>query len=127
MIETGVTIICSSTSALVAFWKSHVVTHVAPLYSRLCSRYGDLATRFKFVSRASCDTQTCSRESDHSKLDHSKSHPSFLDYMELDEHHDKSTDFSGSSVRTEIGGGSPTSEMEKGVIRKLTKVEQSFN
>ncbi|MCJ1265998.1 hypothetical protein MMC22_005880 [Lobaria immixta] len=117
MIETGVTIMCSSTSALVSFWKSYIVTYVAPLYSRLCSRYGGLATRLKMVSRASSDTET------YREPEHSKPQPTFS-YPEPDERHQESIEFSGSSVRTEIGGGSPTSEIENGVIRKLVKVEQ---
>lgn len=110
---------CSSTSALVSFWKSHIVTYVAPLYSRLCSRYGGLATRLKLVSRASSNTQTY-RESERSK-----SQPTFFNYVEPDKNHQESIEFSGSSVRTEIGGGSPTSEIENGVIKEFMKVEQS--
>ncbi|MCJ1265628.1 hypothetical protein MMC22_005508 [Lobaria immixta] len=123
IIEMGVTIVCSSTPALVMFWKSHIVNYVVPLYSRLGDGYSKLTTRFKLVSRASSNTQTCLAESDQSK-----SHPSFdnLDYMGLNEHL-KAATFLRGSVRTDIAGGSPISEVENGVIRKVMKVEQSFN
>lgn len=105
MVEAGVTIICSSTSALVAFWKSHVTTYVPPIYSHLCSCYDKVATIFKFDSRASRDTQTCPTGSKQSKL-----------YVELDEYPQEPIGFSANTVRTEIGGGSSASEAEKGVI-----------
>lgn len=121
MIETGVTIICSSTSALVAFWKSHIAANVVILHSRFCSCYSKLATRFKVVSQTSI-AQICP------DADLPKSHRNLykLNYVELDEHHQESAWFAGSIVKTEIDGGSPTSEVEKGVIRKSTKVEQTF-
>lgn len=124
MIETGVIIMCSSTSALVAFWKSHIATYVTPFYSHFCSQYSKLATRFNFVSRTSSSNQIRSPKSNQSKP-----YPSLynLNYVELDEHRQEPTGFPGSIVRTEIGGGSSRSEVEAGVIRKLVKVEQTFN
>lgn len=105
------------------FWKSHIVNYVVPFYSRLGDRYNKLATRFKLVSRASSNTGTCPAESDQSK-----SHPSFdnLNYVQLNEQLEPATFLRG-YVRTDIGGGSPISEVERGVIRKVMKVEQSFN
>lgn len=126
MIETGVTIICSSTTALVAFWNSYIINNVALLHSRLFSRRSELATRSRSVSRASPNSQISPLESDQSKSYRSLSS---LNYLELDECHQESTGFSGSIVRSEIGGGSrsSTSEVEKGLIRNPMKVEQSFN
>lgn len=124
MIETSVTLICSSTSALVNCWKSHVATYLAPPYSRLCSRCGELATRFKSDSRVSSDTQTYPTESRQSKP-YSSLYK--LNHVDINGDHQESASLAGNTVRTEIGGGSPTSEVENGVIRKIMKVEQSFN
>ncbi|MCJ1430187.1 hypothetical protein MMC29_008103 [Sticta canariensis] len=112
MIETGMTITCSSASALVTFWKVHIAIYVVPLYSCFCSRYGKSAFGFWFVSRASSITETC-----HPESDHSKSYPSLYNAnnLELDEPHP--TGYSSSTVRTESGGSAPTFEVEKGVIR----------
>lgn len=98
------TIICSSTSALVTFWKSHIVAHAALLYSRLCSRYGEIATRVKSVSRTSCETQTSPPESDQSDF-----YPSLhnLNYVQLDKYHEGSTRFSGTTVEAGIVSDSP--------------------
>lgn len=123
MIEMGVTIICSSASALIAFWKSHMADYVTPRYSRLRSRCSALVTRSKSVSKASSDIQTCHRESEQSKTS-----PGIFkfNYEELDEHHRESSRLSGNFVKTEIGRGSPIPKIEKGVIRIDEKVEQSF-
>lgn len=116
MIKTGVTIMCSSTSALVNFWKSHLRTYVAPLYSCLLSSYSKLVVGLNLVSQTSSNNQICLPESDHSKsypgLDN-KFHyvkPKEHDYSEL-------TVFSCSIIQTEIGGGSSTRpEAEKAVV-----------
>ena len=116
MIETGVTIMCSSTSALVTFWKSHLRTYVAPLYSRLLSSYSKLIVGLKLVSQTSSNHQTCLPESDHSE-----SYPGLVNnfhYVEPKEHdHSELTVFSCSIIQTEIGRGSSSrSEAEKAVV-----------
>lgn len=111
-------------AAVVAFWKLYVAAYVKPLYSRLCSRYRDLATRVKFVSRGSSNTQTCPLESDQSRI-----YPSIaeLSYMEPDEHYQESAGGSSCIVRTEIGRGSSMAGVKGGVIQKFITVEQSFS
>lgn len=96
------TIICSSTSALVTFWKLHVANYVAPLCSRLCLSHRKLAARI--VSRASSSKQICSP-----KFDESEPYPSSnsLIYKELDE---LPLQQAGSS------NGSPRPEAEKDKI-----------
>lgn len=124
MIETGVIIMCSSTAALVTFWKNHIATYVAPLYSHLCSHYSKLATRFKFASRVSSSNLICPPESDQSKPYHSLYN---LDYIEINEHHQESAGLPSCIVRTDIGGGSPIPDVENGVIRKFTKMKRSIS
>lgn len=123
MIEMGVTIICSSASALKSFLESQMANYVTPHYIGLRSRCSELVKRSKFVSKASSDTQTCHRESEQSKTS-----PGIFksNYEELDEHHRESSRLSGNFVKTEIGRGSPIPKIEKGVIRIDEKVEQSF-
>lgn len=114
MIETGVTIMCSSTSALVAFWKSHMAPNIARFHSRLRSRYSEfLATRSKFISPSPSHAQIYAPESDHPKSYRSLYS---LNYVELDERNQESTAVSGRIVGTEIGRGSPASEVDEGVI-----------
>lgn len=124
IVETGVTVMCGCTSALVTFWKSHIATHVAPLYSRLCFRSRTLATRFKVVSKTSSSNQIYPPEPVQSKQYSTLYN---LNYVELDEHYQESAVLPGSIVRTTVGSGSPRSDVETGVIRKFTTVEQSFN
>ena len=116
MIETGVTIMCSSTSALVNFWKSHLRTYVAPLYSRLLSSYNRLAVRLNLVSQTSSNNQICPPESDHSK-----SYPGFDNkfyYVKPKEHdHSELTVFTFGIIKTEPGGGSSSRcEAERAVV-----------
>lgn len=112
MIETGVTITCSSASALVTFWKVYIAIYVVPLYSYFGSRYGKLAFRFWSVSRVSSNTETFHPESDHSKSYLSSYNPN---NEELDSR--DPTKFSSSTARTETGRDTPKFDVEMGVIR----------